>query len=640
MEQPPPHATMPPSRPTSDSGQGEILDLRDYVRPVWAHKWLIAVLVAVATIGTYLYYHRKPPIYESSTKVFVEPQASGTDADRVISDQIPLVKTDAVAARVARRIGFRGNPGDLLGSVRATGSQGSDYITISTTASNPQMAARLANAFAGAYIDTRAADRRDQTEAAVSALRRRLDSTVGPGSGSLRHSLQRKIDQLQLVLSTPSADAQQVDRARPPSAPAAPNPRRNAIFAFVLSLLVGVIAAFWLERADRRLKTSEEAEDAYGLPVIGRIPHQRRISARVGDEATVAAGVREAFRALRSNLELIAGRLELRTILVTSALPGEGKSTVVRNLALVYAEAGLRVAVVEADMRTPSLASYLDAKPEPGLTDAMMGDRPLEEVAQHVPVHVAEPLTMRASVARGAGGQAADAGFDGLPGNRVGYRRGAGRRANVGLGIAGRTRVGRAYLRLSRPRRHREDAPSAVEPQATAGRWGVLTLEQLEQELEEYGLSDRGKANELPETPEEGRVGATDPTVGATESGAEPDTAADEARGRLVLITSGAQPADPPAMFSAPALPELLERLAAEHDLVIIDSPPMLAVSDAVHLMSVVDGTVLVSRVGSSTREDGERVLTLTDRVPNATVLGLVLNDLEDGGRGGLYRSS
>jgi non-specific protein-tyrosine kinase len=93
-------------------------------------------------------------------------------------------------------------------------------------------------------------------------------------------------------------------------------------------------------------------------------------------------------------------------------------------------------------------------------------------------------------------------------------------------------------------------------------------------------------------------------------------------------------------MFSAPALPELLERLAAEHDLVIIDSPPMLAVSDAVHLMSVVDGTVLVSRVGSSTREDGERVLALTDRVPNATVLGLVLNDLEDGGRGGLYRSS
>jgi Mrp family chromosome partitioning ATPase len=179
-----------------------------------------------------------------------------------------------------------------------------------------------------------------------------------------------------------------------------------------------------------------------------------------------------------------------------------------------------------------------------------------------------------------------------------------------------------------------------VEPQATAGRWGVLTLEQLEQELEEYGLSDRGKADELPETPEEGRVGATDPTVGATESGAEPDTAADEARGRLVLITSGAQPADPPAMFSAPALPELLERLAAEHDLVIIDSPPMLAVSDAVHLMSVVDGTVLVSRVGSSTREDGERVLALTDRVPNATVLGLVLNDLEDGGRGGLYRSS
>src|SRR5919199_647135 len=144
MEQPPHQHPTPPPRPTSESGHGETLDFRDYVRPVWAHKWLIGFLVAIATVGTYFYYERKPPVYESSTKVFVETQASGTDADRVISDQIPLVKTDAVAARVARRISFRGNPRALLGNVSATGSQGSDFITISTSASKPQMAARLA----------------------------------------------------------------------------------------------------------------------------------------------------------------------------------------------------------------------------------------------------------------------------------------------------------------------------------------------------------------------------------------------------------------------------------------------------------------------------------------------------------------
>jgi Mrp family chromosome partitioning ATPase len=641
MEQPPQQNPTPPPRPTSESGHGETLGFRDYVRPVWAHKWLIGFLVAIATVGTYFYYERKPPVYESSTKVFVETQASGTDADRVISDQIPLVKTDAVAARVARRISFGGNPRALLGSVSATGSQGSDYITISTSASKPEMAGRLANAFAQAFIDMRAADRRDQTEAELSALRRRLASTVGPGSGSLRRSLQRRIDHLQLVLSTPSADAQQVDRARPPSAPAAPNPRRNAIFAFVLSLLVGVIVAFWLERADRRLKTAEEAEQAYGLPVIGRIPHQRRIAARVGEEARVAAGVREAFRALRSNLELIAGRLELRTILVTSALPGEGKSTVVRNLALVYAEAGLRVAVVEADMRTPSLATYLGAKPEPGLTDAMMGHVPLAAVTQHVPVHVAEPLTMRAGSAREAARKDPIARFDPLRGEGPRRQRGAGRsrgRAGAASQIDPRPLAERAHLRLSRARRKRagEDPMSPGEPQAAAGSWGVLTLDQLKQELEDIAPPENREADEPLEPVEEHRLGVTDAAAPASEADGE----AADGRGRLVLITSGPQPPDPPAMFSAPALPALLEHLSVEHDVVIIDSPPMLAVSDTVHLMSVVDGTVLVSRVGTSTGQDAERVLTLTDRVPNARVLGVVINDVEDGGRSGLYKSA
>jgi Mrp family chromosome partitioning ATPase len=634
MEQPLPHDTMPASRPTSLSGHGETLDLRDYVRPVWAHKWLIVFLIGLATVGTYLYYNRKPRTYESSTKVFVQTQGlAGTDADRVIADQIPLVESEAVATRVARRIGFRGNPRELLRSVRATGSQGSDYITITAGSDDPQMAARRANAFAQAFIEMRAADRRDQTQAELSALRRRLESTVGPGSGSLRTSLQRRIDHLQLVLSTPSSDAQQVDHARPPSAPAAPKPRRNALFALVLTLLIGVVAAFWLERADRRLKTDEEAEHAYGLPVIGRIRHQRRIAARVGDEPSVAAGVREAFRALRSNLELIAGRLQLRTILVTSALPGEGKSTVVRNLALVYAEAGLRVAVVEADMRTPSLATYLEAKPEPGLTDAIMGRTPLEAVAQHVPVHLAEPLTMR--VGSDAAGQDQGGRFDGLPGDRARHNRGG-----VGFGVEGRPRAGRVHLRRSRPRRRQQDkdAISAAEQHATTGGWGVLTLDELRHELQDCELPEPGKGKELPDTVDQGQGGATKAAAEAAESGADAGAEADGERGRLVLITSGPQPADPPAMFSGPALPALLEHLGAEHDLVIIDSPPLLPVSDAVHLMPVVDGTVLVSRVGTSTRKDAERVLTLTDRVPNARVLGLVINDVEDGRLGGLYK--
>jgi Mrp family chromosome partitioning ATPase len=91
-------------------------------------------------------------------------------------------------------------------------------------------------------------------------------------------------------------------------------------------------------------------------------------------------------------------------------------------------------------------------------------------------------------------------------------------------------------------------------------------------------------------------------------------------------------------MFSAPGLRALVERVADDHDIVIVDSPPLLAVSDAVPLMSVVDGTILVCRVGKSTGDGAERVLKLTSRMPDARILGLVVNDVDDGGFNEKYK--
>jgi Mrp family chromosome partitioning ATPase len=108
--------------------------------------------------------------------------------------------------------------------------------------------------------------------------------------------------------------------------------------------------------------------------------------------------------------------------------------------------------------------------------------------------------------------------------------------------------------------------------------------------------------------------------------------------GQLDFIASGPRPADPPAMFSAPGLRALVERLADDHDIVLVDSPPLLAVSDAVPLMSVVDGTILVCRVGKSTDDGAERVLKLTSRMPDARILGLVVNDVDDGGFNEKYK--
>jgi Mrp family chromosome partitioning ATPase len=289
--------------------------------------------------------------------------------------------------------------------------------------------------------------------------------------------------------------------------------------------------AFGLERIDRRLRTVDEASRAFGLPVIAAIPHERDISPKRGQEVSVAEGVRETFRSLRSNLDISVGKgkagsrrasAKARTILVTSAVPAEGKSTVVRNLALVYAEAGLSVVIVEADLRRPTLARTLAVEPEPGLTDVLMGLVAVDEAMQSVPVELPE------------------------------------------------------YPRLREPSREIDQGELAVLSRTNGG---------------------------------------------------------GDSTGHLRLLASGPKPADPPAMFAAPSLEALVRNLESRHDVVLIDSPPLLAVSDAVPLMTIADGTVVVCRVGASTEDGAARLLNLVNRVPDAHMLGLVVNDVDSGSR-------
>jgi Mrp family chromosome partitioning ATPase len=515
-------ASWQPSTPP----QAESTDLRDYVRPIWAHKILIVVLVVVSTVGTYMYFDRKPRVYQSSTQVFVgNPSGETTGSiavQRTLANQARLLQTSEVAARVARKINFRGDPRALLSGISVTASEGTDFVTITGTAADGGVAAQLANAFAQAFIDLREADTRRQAELLLRSLRRRLGQVpAGTDGASLRAALRDQITEIELNRASQDSQARQIDEALPSGVPIAPQPRRNAVFAFALSLLLGIIAAFGLERIDRRLRSSDEAGHAFGLPVIATIPHEREIASRRGNAVNVPDSVRETFRSLRSNLDIVSGGTRARKVLVTSAVPEEGKSTVVRNLALVYAAAGLRVVVIEADLRRPVLAKALAVAPEPGLTDVLMGLATLSDVLQPVAVELPQSPALR------------------------------------------------------------HDA----RPEGHAAGTGVAVL-------------------------------------APTNGGGEPT-------GRLHVIVSGAKPPDPPAMFAAASMAAMVERVAAQHDMVIIDSPPLLSVSDALPLMALVDGTVVVCRIGASSEEGARRAMDLAGRVPGARILGLVVNGVE-----------
>lgn len=497
------------------------MDLRAYVEPIWARRWLVLLIVVIATGATYAYFTKQPKEYTASTDVFVQTSELdralfgaevGSDPDRNTANQASFLRSRSVAEGVAKRIGFKGSPGELSKKIEVVSAEGNDFVTIRATDSTPARTAKLANAFATALIALREASTRDRVQASIQVAQRELDQLNETRSDAgARRSLRSQIRRLQVIESLPAGRVDQVDKAVPPAQPSAPKPKRNAAFAFLLSLVFACGAALGLGRLDRRIGRPEDVEEVFGLPMLGVIPHGTQVAEDENSGPAVPEDLQEAFRTLRTNLNMHNLDRPLRTILVTSASPGEGKSSVVRNLALAYREAGLRVAVLEADLRQPTLPKLLGVERDPGFTNVLSEGAAVHETLQTV---------------------------------------------------------------------------SGAKPQA---------------------------------------IMATTPQAG---SGAQHNGAG---IGHLSVMTSGPPIANPPAVLAAERSQAILTGLADEHDVVLIDSPPILAVSDAMPLLSVVDGTLFVARLGLTREDSARRLVELVRRVPNVNLLGVVANDVPEG---------
>jgi non-specific protein-tyrosine kinase len=504
------------------------IDLRDYLRPIAARWWLIVLIVAIATAGTYVYYEGKPKKYTANTSLYVKTsplsgELLGTQAlvntDRDTADQAKLIGSRTVAAQVARLLGYKGNPADLAGRAQVTPAAGSDFIGISATDPSPQRAAALANAFADAFISVRRGAFAAEVARVRAATQRQLE-LLGKRAADARtrQTLTARLHDLDALAGVPAGSAEQLDRALPPATPSSPHPFRSALFAAAISFSLALILVFLLERIDRRLRRIEDVESTFELPLVAVVPHAREpLASPDGSNVMVPGVFAESFRSLRMNLRLSSIDRPLRTILVTSAVVGEGKSTVVRNLALSYQEAGLRVAAVEADLRRPSLATAFAVDKAPGLTDVVAGASSLDAAVQEVLVKQPEPVE-----------------------------------------------------------------PGGGSPQA-----------------EHHGA-----------------------TLTAVETSPNSNV------GALAVLTSGPKPPDPPAILASARAQRIVTDLLEAYDLVLIDSPPLLVVSDALGIMPAVDGVVLVTRIGVTTRDAADRALGLLGRVPNVPILGVVVNDL------------
>ncbi len=209
---------------------------------------------------------------------------------------------------------------------------------------------------------------------------------------SIFKMLRQRYEETKIVEAGKIAAVRVIDRARPPKFPIKPKKKRNLLFGLLVGVGLGIVGVTVAEQLDTSIKSVEEVESKLGLPVLGSIPMVSGDGYRVADSPRLVTSssphspIAEAYRALRTNLKYTKLDESLKTILVTSAVPREGKSTVAANLAITTAQSGVKTLLVESDLRRPLVHAIFGVADEPGLTDLLVGRVAVEKVAAEMEV--------------------------------------------------------------------------------------------------------------------------------------------------------------------------------------------------------------------------------------------------------------
>jgi len=442
-------------RPTATSG--ERVEISDYIRLLrkrWPLIAIVTVLAVVVAVAGTLATTRQ---YTATAQLFVSTQATDTATELLqgssftqqrVRSYASLVGTPRVLDPVIEELGLDQDARELREQVGATVPPETVLIDIAVTDPDPDTAARIANAVAISFGNT------------VSELEAPAEGQASP-----------------VKVST-------VEEAVAPTSPSSPDLLRNLALALALGLAGGFGLALLRHTLDTAVRGEADVAQVSEANVLGGIAYDPEAPRRpLIVHASPHSNRAESFRQLRTNLQFVDAAHQVRSFVVTSSVPGEGKSTSTANLAITMADAGIRVCLIEGDLRRPKLAEYMGLENAVGLTTVLIG---------------------------------------------------------------------------------RADIADVLQP------WGT---------------------------------------------------------GQLDLLSCGQVPPNPSELLGSKAMSDLLRKLEAEYDVVIVDAPPLLPVTDAAILSKIAGGAVLVVGSGKLNRSELARAVGTLESV-EANLLGVVMNML------------
>lgn len=331
------------------------LDLREYLRILLRNWIMIAAFTLTGLIVGGAASVLAKPTYTANTQLFVAIQSSGsvlelqqgnTFSQARVQSYVKTVASPVVLQPAIDSLGLDTTAESLAARVTATSDVNTVLISIAVADQSPVQAAAIAQAVADSLI--RAVDTLERPEGGTSPV---ALSVIKP--------------------------------AKAPATPSAPNTRANLLAGFAIGIALGVGAAVLRTTMDNRIRSESDLRRTTGLPLLGGIAfHPEAVKEPLLSRSAPQSPRSEAFRQLRTNLQFanVSGRA--RTVLVTSSLPGEGKSTTAANLSIALAQAGVSVCLVDADLRRPMMSEYLGLDSNAGLTTALLGRSDLHDLLQ------------------------------------------------------------------------------------------------------------------------------------------------------------------------------------------------------------------------------------------------------------------
>lgn len=385
------------------------IDIKKYLSLFWQWAWLIALITILASVVAYIISIRTTPVFRASSRVLVDvPSYNMNEYTALVTSQqltqtySELMTKTSVLINLIDQLGLNINADVLSKMITVEELPGTQIIRITVESTDPRATAIIANTIvdvfsqelqemqSGRYatsksnLETQLQDVQNEIDTLTIQLQGQASETDANQLGArlaeykqIFSSLLGSYEQIRLAEAQRLASVVVIESAPIPTNPIKPRTNMNLAVGSISGFLLSMISVFVFEALDDKINTPDDVKEHIKLPVLGIIDAYAQDN---GGQIIAATQPRsptaEEFRGLRTNLNYAAVDRTLKSLLITSAEPGEGKTSIVVNLAIVFAQSGLNTFLMDCDLRRPALHERLSLSNRIGLTSLIFNEKP------------------------------------------------------------------------------------------------------------------------------------------------------------------------------------------------------------------------------------------------------------------------